>query len=307
MFVVFEPGITGAVGALGSVPKLRIELALAPGQPQLLDLEVSDEAIGQVIDTAFRVGGWELLRELVEAIDVAKDPPGATGLVRHASELCAAPVAQLRQDAYAGLIAVDAAARLALDEALTEARGALHLSHFGLIEGSNQARPPVSKVAGAPETYHALRNTVIALDKKYRNLRRWNFTIPANAPTARRQFEDNAYLPYVEALRAAAQRWPALQTTAPTILRKLFDERRSDMTRWSAELDDTPLDDVIKQTLNQTWLNLIHNQPDFFDDMTSTSDWSILHTAKRFEVDPYRPPEWTIGTLNPLWQHPFLI
>jgi hypothetical protein len=306
MFVVLEPGITPRA-ASSSVPRLTVEVALAPGQLQALDLEVSEEAIAQVIDAVYRIGGDELLWDLVDAIAATRDTPGKSGLPDRALDLCWSAIVQLRQDAYAGLIAVDGAARLAFEEALTEARAALKLSNFGLIEDSNQHAPPVSKVKGAPETYRALRNTVVVLDEKYGNLRRWNFTIPENAPTARRQFEQTAYQPYVEAIRAAGQQWPALQAYARVILPKLHDRPRSTVERWAKQQDGTPLDDIIKQTFNEAWLNLIDEQPDFFDDMLNTSQWSIRHTSLRLEARPDLAPEKNFGDLNPLWRHPFLI
>ncbi|MEU3794436.1 hypothetical protein AB0F07_32350 [Streptomyces fructofermentans] len=313
MLYVLEPaaGETAPAKAPPGEPAaVPVMLRLAPGQTVEVDFGVPEEAVAELVDFLYRIGGAHLLEELLDELagtDPRRGPdtPQAQR-TQQAAGLCQAQVAAARLRALSALRTLDGVAFAVLREQLDAARAALRLSRYGLVEGTDYAYPVVAADAGAQETYAQLRAAVLDLDVKRRAVRRWeNFTIPNNAPAAREQF--NAVLePYVTAYRAAIRDWPVLAVRGHQVIDALGRRQRSDVASWAAEQDGTPLDDLIKENLGEAWRELIDEQPDFLDGVRSKAA-AAVRIAEQLAPPRLGRPERIFGVQHPLWRYPHLV
>ncbi|MFC6086000.1 hypothetical protein [Sphaerisporangium aureirubrum] len=291
MLVVLEPGRTPATARLPTVP---VMIELAPGRSTRVDIETSESAAAETVDLLYRVGGREL-------VDQVEDETARTAL----GPACARQIAVNRRLALDALIQIDEVALAVLKDQLDMARGTLRLSRYGLAEVAGKlAKPPVANSDEARDRYRGLRAAVAGLDAMRRGLRMWNFTVPDNAPHARAQYESQLG-PYVAAFRAATEQWPALAVCGGELLTALGKRRGSSVRAWAQADDGTPLDDLIKDALAETWTDLLDKQPGFLRDQR-TGSAKAIRTAELL-VGIGGRPEKVFGTTHPLWRHPFLV
>jgi hypothetical protein len=312
-FVVLEPG--GEANAFdAAVPSLRLGLRLAPGETREVMLPISEPGVGAVVDVLYRCGGDELVEELRQALAASfRSAAPAESSFAHsqaASEalrMFEAARRDLRSDAFDALAAVDVSVRRVFEHDLSMAAAALHPRNFGLVIDDDRVTA-VSTDPRAVRVYRKLRTTIADLDAKQRLVRDWNFTIPPNAPTARRQFERNVLAPYCDALAAAGETWPALRVLGARAVKALADERRADVQRWAGQPgNDTRLDEIIRDTLTEAYSDLMAEQPGFRTTTLAAAD-AAMRTARRQIADYWaEPPEATVGRLHPLWQHAFVV
>lgn len=312
-FVVLEPG--GEIeGPDTSVPSLRLELRLAPGEAREMSLPVSQAGVGTVADVLFRCGGDELVEELQQALaNTFRSRASGEREFAH-SELASEALRmfesarrELRQDAFNALVAVDASVRRVFEHDLTLAAVELHPRKFGLVLAKDQTAT-VSTEAAALATYRQLRTTIADLDAKRRLVRDWSFTIPPNAPAARRQFERDVLAPYCDALKAAGKTWPAMEVLGSKVVNALASERRNDVQRWASEAgNDTRLDQVIRETLVEAYTDLLKEQPAYREAIIAAADAAMASAQRQIQRYWEEPPEATVGRTHPLWQHGFVV
>jgi hypothetical protein len=305
VLVVLDPGLEPAGAPTSPAarlhpPAITLLLELAPGRADPVALEVTEESIARMVDVLYRIGGRELLDAFERELPRAAVPTSWPNAARRATDLAAGAVQKQRLVVLGALQAVDDAARRVLRNELDGAGAVLRLERYGLGRAAGQ---DVGVTEDGRETYRSLRTTVAQLDARRRQVRRWNFTIPANAPTARRQFEEDL-AQYVNAFREAVMRWPALAACGAALLKEVGDERASDVQRWAAgDNEATVLDDLIKKALGNAWTEYVEERPDFERRLLEAGD-AALRTAL---MNPTFRPEVVIGNGHPLWRHAFLI
>ena len=229
-----------------------------------------------MVDVLYRIGGRELLDALGRGVTPGRRsphrgraPPDArpTWLLRQSKSSAAWSSAPCRRSTKprGGSCATSSTVRVPCCAS----------RRYGLGQAAGQ---DVDVTKDGREIYRALRTTVAQLDASRRQVRRWNFTIPANAPTARRQFEE-VQARYVSAFREAIVRWPALAACGAGLLKEVGHERASDVQKWAAGEDDaTVLDDLIKEALRDAWNEYVDERPDFERRLLQAGD-AALRTA----------------------------
>ncbi|MFI9552805.1 hypothetical protein [Nonomuraea endophytica] len=304
MLFILEPVEGGGPPLpLVALPKVRVDLPMAPGRISSVEIEVTEEAVAEVVETLYRTGGDDLTDALLDQLDPRADP--GDPLRRQADDLCRRQIMMMREQALASLVQLHEMTFSVLRDQLGTARAALHLSRYGLVPDTGVVRPPVAGTEQDRATYQRLRKTLVELDGRRRRIRRHTFTIPVNAPRAREQF--NADLePYVTALRQAIVDWPALAVCGAGLLDDLGDERRSAVENWARAQDGTRLDDLLKKALADAWSDLVDSQPSFLADQMSKAG-SAVRNAEQLAPPRLGRPEKIFGMQHPLWRYPHLV
>jgi len=297
-----QPGPPGA-------NRVTIQLAVAFGERRPVEVEISEAGIGGVADVLHRMGGESLVREFSHALgNYAQDAPFSEA--RKASlglRILEQHITVLRKESMVYLQTLDLAVRQLFEQDLTLAAVELQPQKFG-FEVDQDGNTSVASEGPEYDNYRQLRTVFANLDLLRRNVRAWDFTIPPNATTARRQFEENALEPYLEGLKEAAQLYPALVTMAPKLLKKLEGESASDVADWEADPSNkTKLDDIIQGKLLKAFRELRESQPEYRADILARADTAM--TFARAAVERYweDSPAETLGRLHPLWKHRFLV
>jgi hypothetical protein len=306
--VVLEPGGAEPAGD-PSVPHLTVELDLAFGERRTVQLEVTEAGIETVCEVLHRVGGSSMLRELSHGINARLRGQGfgEAQLASLAIRIVEERTKVLRAESMPLLEALDVSARQAFEHDLTLASVALRPENFGFdVDQDGNRSVPAEGLEH--DLYRQLRSVVAELDVLRRNVRQWAFSIPPNAPTARRQFTEYALEPYTTAMATASDWYPALLVMAPPILRRLAKESPADIEAWEQDAGNaTRLDEIIQDELVSAFTNLREEQPGYRDKVLRAADRAVA--AARANVTRYweDSPAEVLGRLHPLWKHPFLV
>lgn len=292
-----------------AVKPLTITLAVAFADTRAIQIDVTEAGIGEVADTLHRIGGEALVREFSHALgDKTRDAPYAEAVrASEALRILERHTTSLRAESITYLEALDVAARQLFEYDLTVAAVESRPEKFG-FDVDQDGNTSIAPDGPDHDNYRRLRSVVAELDVLRRNVKQWNFAIPSNASTARRQFEEYALGPYTEGLKAAAELYPALAPNAPKLLKKLEGESSADIERWEADPgNETRLDEVIRTTLLQAFKDLRESQPKYRDKIVSGADRALA--AARSAVTRYwdESPAEVLGRLHPLWKHRFLV
>jgi hypothetical protein len=307
--VVQVPGEVAPQPGEPAAKRLTIDLAVAFAERRSVQVEVSEAGIGEVADTLHRIGGEALVREFSHALGDRVQDATFDEAVRasEALRILERHTTVLRTESITYLEALDAAARQLFEHDLTLAAVELQPQKFG-FHVDQDGNTSVASEGPDLDRYRQLRSVVAELDALRRNVKQWNFTIPPNAPTARRQFEEYALEPYTQGLKASAELYPALVTNAPKLLKKLEGETASDIAQWEADPSNkTRLDEVIQEQLLEAFKDLRENQPKYRQDILSGADRAMAaarSAAERYWDDS---PAEVLGRLHPLWKHRFLV
>ncbi len=307
--VVEEPGELTATSATAVLPMVTIDLAVAFAEHRSVQVEVSESAIAEIADTLHRIGGEALVRELSHALDArARDAPFAEAT--HASQalrLLEVHLSVLRAESMTFLASLDAAVRQQFELDLTLAAVEMSPQRFG-IQVDQDGLASVAPDGPDHDRYRQLRSVVVGLDRLRRKVKRWSFTIPPNAPTARRQFEDTILGPYLAGLKAAAESYPALVTMAPRLLVTLEGERSADIAQWEADPGHaTKLDEIIQTQVLETAKDLLDAQPEYRAKTLAGADRALASARAALPRYSDRSPAEALGQLHPLWRHCFLV
>lgn len=311
--VVLEPGKGLAPVDVRPLPRLSLAVSLAPGDPaskRVIELEVSEAGVGKVLDVLHRIGGEDLVAELRAALGwAARDARNfaEAKLANEASEWVGMELAWLRQEAGASLAMVDLAARQVFEHDLSLAELALRPDSFGIVVGADGKVTAATSEPGRA-IYRAFRLKIAELDRLYRKVKAWKFTIPPNAPTARRQFEQTALEPYLSALKKSAETWPVLVVMGPRIVKELESQRPDDIQAWaSGTATTTPLDEVIQEQLVAAYRKLRDEQSGYRAKILAAADEAMRAVGRSTGQTWEDPPEAIVAERHPFWAYPFLV
>lgn len=278
-----------------------MELELAEGTRHRVSIDVTSEAIAQRVDELYKIDGRRLIYDLEDALGRVHAPDVSSKAVRdQALALCYEHGDRQRAVVYEALTTIEAVAWGVFVSCLDQARAQLVLRRYGLVERSSLIEPPVA--SDGKSTYKNLRDAIAKLDPLRREVSRWTFTIPPNAPTAKKQF-DQRHKAYTDAYAEALKQWPALAMIGTPVLRYLARSSAEDVKNW-AKSDDIGwhFDSKLRHELGSAWKATVDNRPGFERDYAKEAAKAV-----RFAGSSVFPPEKVMGTMHPLWDHPFII
>jgi hypothetical protein len=302
MLAVLVPGPTAASAQEPSVETITVELELAEGTRQRISIEVTSEAIEQRLDELYKIDGRRLIKDLEAALTGAHAPDESSKAVRdQALALCYEHGNRQRVVVYEALKTIETITWGVFVSCLDQARAQLALRRYGLVERTPHVEPPVA--SDGKSTYKNLRAAIAKLDPLYREVSKYTFTIPPNAPTAKKQF-DQRHKAYTDAYTEALGQWPALAVIGTPMMRYLARWTAEDVKHW-AESDDIGwhFDSKLRGELASAWKAAVDNRPGFERDCAKWAKEAVRVAGESMVW----PPEYAIGRYHPLWRHPFIV